>query len=103
MTSRSELLITPESYMTHGVVAGALEGHYAHLLCQEASVVRCAGFVWGQEGDRHCTRWELTRPFPALTLPSCLSASVGIRDEKGASGATLRWALLRSRMVVPWL
>jgi hypothetical protein len=29
--------------------------------------------------------------------------SVGISSEKGASGATLRWALLRSRMVVPWL
>jgi len=42
------------------------------------------------------------RYFPAITLPSCLWTSVGIRSEKGASGATLRWALLRSRMVVPW-
>jgi hypothetical protein len=50
MTSRSEPRITPERYMTHGVVAGALEGHSAHLLCQEAPVVRCAGFVWGREG-----------------------------------------------------
>jgi len=40
--------------------------------------------------------------FPAITLPSCLWASVGRRSEKGASGATLRWALLRSRIVVPW-
>jgi len=28
--------------------------------------------------------------------------SVGIRIEKGASGATLRWALLQSRIMVPW-
>ena len=34
---------------------------------------------------------------------SCLWTSVGIRREQGASGVTLRWALLRSRMVVPWL
>ena len=50
MTSRSALLITPDRYMTHGMMAGALEGHSAHLLCQEAPVVPCAGFVWGREG-----------------------------------------------------
>jgi hypothetical protein len=90
MTSRSALLITPERDRTHGVIAGALEGYSAHLLCREAPVVRCAGFGWGREEGRYCTRWSLIRPFPALTVPSCLSASVGIRGEKGASGATLR-------------
>ena len=45
----------------------------------------------------------LPQVFPGYYFAVVSLESVGIRGEKGASGATLRWALLRSRMVVPWL
>ena len=40
--------------------------------------------------------------FPGYHFAVVSLESVGISLEKGASGATLRWALLQSRMVVPW-
>ena len=83
--------------MRHGT--GLVCPAYDRIVCVGACTLchaRCVGtrLAGGMSGKQ---------VFPGYYFAVVSLESVGIRIEKGASGATLRWALLRSRMVVPWL
>ena len=92
----------PHCPYRHGTARGAAPTSVDADCCPHAvgangAVASSPRGAWGGTAAHAANRC-----FLAITLPSCLWTSAGIRIEKGVSGATLRWALLQSRIVVPW-